>query len=181
MSRRTGRNKKSRRTLVPKTLERVQGPDGLNSHERPEGLKATQRPDHFLSFKHLIESSVTSSPGRNSSGLDLSPGQGVAVGVTVREEENEETHVMKSRLTGRGKGEFLLLGEDEWHAGAVRAQGRGLLAAAAVKHGQRGQWWSYAAVPGHVPQLLTVPLDGVVVVQLNPGHTVVVDFKKVLV
>lgn len=79
---------------------------------------------------------------------------------------------MKSSLTGRGQEEFLLLGQDEWHAGAVRAQGRGLLAAAAIEHRQRGQGWSHAAVPRHVPQLLAVPLDGVVVVQLNPGHTV---------
>lgn len=123
---------------------------------------------------------MTSCPGSNLSRLDLSPGQGVAVGVTAREEDKEETQVMKSRLTGRGKKELLLLGQDEWHAGAVRAQRRGLLAAAAVEHGQCGQGWRYAAVPRHVPQLLTVPLDGVVVVQLNPGHTVGVGFNNVL-
>lgn len=62
----------------------------------------------------------------------------------------------------------LLLGQDERHAGAVGAQGRGLLAAAAVEHGQRRQRRSHAAVPGHGPQLLAVVLDGVVVVQLDP-------------
>lgn len=135
-------------------------------------LKDTQGLNHLTSCKHLIKLAV-GLPVRAATHLDSSssPGQGVAVGVTVREEE-EETKVRKSKLTGWGQERFLLLGQDERDAGAVRAQGRGLLATAAVEHGQRGQRRSYAAVPRHVPQLLTVALDGVVVVQLDPGYTV---------
>lgn len=58
----------------------------------------------------------------------------------------------------------LLLGHDEGDAGAVRLQG---LSGSAVEHGQRGHRRSNAAVSSHVPQLIRVPVDGVVVVQLN--------------
>lgn len=64
----------------------------------------------------------------------------------------------------------LLLGHDEGDAGAVRLQGRTLLPGPAVEHGQRGQRWGSAAVSGHVPQLIAVAVDGVVVVQLDPAE-----------
>lgn len=63
----------------------------------------------------------------------------------------------------------LLLGHDEGDAGAVRPQGRTLLSGAAVEHRQRGQRRRTAAVSSHVPQLIAVPVDGVVVVQLDPA------------
>lgn len=61
----------------------------------------------------------------------------------------------------------LLLGHDEGDAGAVRPRGRTPVAGAAVEHGQCGQRRRSAAVSSHVPQLVGVPVDGVVVVQLN--------------
>lgn len=64
----------------------------------------------------------------------------------------------------------LLLGHDEGDAGAVRLQGRTLLPGPAVEHGQRGQRWGNAAVSSHVPQLIAVAVDGVVVVQLDPAE-----------
>lgn len=65
----------------------------------------------------------------------------------------------------------LLLGHDEGDAGAVRLQ---VLSGSAVEHGQRGHRRRNAAVSSHVPQLIRVPVDGVVVVQLNSaaGFTV---------
>lgn len=65
----------------------------------------------------------------------------------------------------------LLLGHDEGDAGAVRLQGRTLLPGPAVEHGQRGQRrGSHAAVSSHVPQLIAVAVDGVVVVQLDAAE-----------
>lgn len=63
---------------------------------------------------------------------------------------------------------FLLLGPDEGD-GAVGLQRPGPLPGPAVEHGQRGQRWRDAAASRHVPQLVGVPEDGVVVVQLDPA------------
>lgn len=54
---------------------------------------------------------------------------------------------------------FLLLVLDERDAGAVTSP--------AVEHRQCRQRWCNASVSSHVPQLVSVPLNGVVVVQLN--------------
>lgn len=64
-----------------------------------------------------------------------------------------------------------LLGQDEGDAGAVGPQRRrrSPLPGAAVEHGRCGQRRRDAAVPRHVPQLVRVPVNGVVVVQLDPG------------
>lgn len=64
-----------------------------------------------------------------------------------------------------------LLGHDEGDAGAVRLQRCGSVPGPHVEHGQSGQRWSGAAVCSHVPQLVSVPVDGVVVVQLDPAGT----------
>lgn len=61
----------------------------------------------------------------------------------------------------------LLLGHDEGDAGAVRLQRRSPLPSSAVEHGQCGQRRGSATVSSHVPQLIRVPVNGVVVVQLN--------------
>lgn len=71
----------------------------------------------------------------------------------------------------------LLLSHDEGDAGAVRLQGLSRLPGPAVEHGQRGQRRRNTSVSGHVPQLISVPVNGVVVVQLNSAanrtsHTV---------
>ena len=63
---------------------------------------------------------------------------------------------------------FLLLGPDEGDR-AVGLQRPGPLPGPAVEHGQRGQRWRDAAASRHVPQLVGVPEDGVVVVQLDPA------------
>lgn len=63
---------------------------------------------------------------------------------------------------------FLLLGPDEGDR-AVGLQRPGPLPGPAVEHGQRGQRWRHAAASRHVPQLVGVPEDGVVVVQLDPA------------
>lgn len=102
------------------------------------------------------------------------PGQGVTVRVTVRgwgvgggREEDGSGSEAEEMVQPEGE-ELLLLGQDERDTGAVGAQGGGLLSATAVEHRQRGQRWRHAAVPGHVPQLAAVAVDGVVVVQLDP-------------
>lgn len=59
----------------------------------------------------------------------------------------------------------LLLGHDEWDA--VRLQRGGPVSSPAVKHGQCGEGWRRASVSSHGPQLVSVLMDGVVVVQLN--------------
>lgn len=43
------------------------------------------------------------------------------------------------------------------------------LQSAAVEHGQRGQRGRNAAASSHVPQLIGVVVNGVVVVKLDPG------------
>lgn len=63
----------------------------------------------------------------------------------------------------------LLLGKDEGDAGAVRVNGWSPLPSAAVEHGQGGQRRGGTAVPSHDPQLIRVPVDGVVMVQLDPA------------
>lgn len=61
----------------------------------------------------------------------------------------------------------LLLGHDEGDAGAVGLQRWSSVSGPAVEHGQCGQRWRSAAVASHVPQLVGVPVNGVVVVELN--------------
>lgn len=61
----------------------------------------------------------------------------------------------------------LLLGQDEGDAGAVRLQQWSTHPSSAVEHGQCGQRWRNTSVSSHVPQLIGVPVNGVVVVQLN--------------
>lgn len=61
----------------------------------------------------------------------------------------------------------LLLGHDQGDAGAVGPQRRTLLAGPAVEHGKCGQRWRDAAVCSRVPQFIRVPVDSLVVVQLN--------------
>lgn len=61
----------------------------------------------------------------------------------------------------------LLLGHDQRNAGTVGLQRRTLVAGPAVEHGQRGQWRRNAAASSHVPELVRVPVDGLVVVQLD--------------
>lgn len=61
----------------------------------------------------------------------------------------------------------LLLGHDQRNAGTVGLQGRTLIAGPAVEHGQCGQWRRNAAASSHVPELVRVPMDGLVVVQLE--------------
>lgn len=71
----------------------------------------------------------------------------------------------------------LLLGHDEGDGGAVRMQRRGPFPGSAVEHWHCGQRWRNATVSSHVPQLVGVPVDGVVVVQLNSDeHTQYVVF-----
>jgi len=66
--------------------------------------------------------------------------------------------------------ESLLLGQDE--GDAVRLQRRSSASSPAVEHGQRGPRWKNAALCGHVPQLIGVPVNSVVVVQLDSAeHT----------
>lgn len=60
-----------------------------------------------------------------------------------------------------------LLGQDERDAGAVGLQRRRPLPGSAVEHGQSGQRRGDTSVPSHVPQLVGVAVDGVVVVQLD--------------
>ena len=62
----------------------------------------------------------------------------------------------------------LLLGHDEGDAGAVWLQGGRPLPGAEVKHGQGGEG-SHTAALRHAPQLVPVPVDGVVVIQLDPA------------
>lgn len=73
-------------------------------------LKDAQGLNHLTSCKHLIKPAVWL-PVLATTHLDSSssPGQGVTVGVTVREEE-EETKVRKSKLTGWGQGGVLTAG-----------------------------------------------------------------------
>lgn len=54
----------------------------------------------------------------------------------------------------------LLLGHDQRNA-------RTVVAGPAVEHGQCGQWRRNAAASSHVPELVRVPVDGLVVVQLD--------------
>lgn len=61
----------------------------------------------------------------------------------------------------------LLLGHDQGDAGAVGLQRRTLVTGPAVEHGQCGERRRTAAAAGHVPELVRVPVDGVVVVELD--------------
>lgn len=62
---------------------------------------------------------------------------------------------------------LLLLGHDEGDSGAVRLQGLGCLPSPTVEHGQSGQRRRNTAVSRHLSQLITITMNGVVVIELN--------------
>lgn len=70
------------------------------------------------------------------------------------------------------KNNLLLLSHDEGDVDTVgRIIRRCPLSSSGIKHGQCGQrLWRTTTVACHVPQLIAVPVDGVVMVKLEPEH-----------